>query len=331
MAIDERTLIETVFAPLAAGAPGAFGLRDDAALLACSAHKDHIVTLDTLVEGVHFRKTDPPRTIAKKALRLNISDLTAKGAEPFAWFLSLALPAATTHGWVREFAAGLAEDQALYGLALHGGDTVVSPLGVVISVTMVGRCPAGTSVRRCGARGGDLVYVSGTIGDGALGLLTQSEEGEAAGLKGLSAAEAQVLGERYLLPNPPVKLAGPIRAHAHAAMDISDGLVNDLGLLCTASGVGARVDIDAVPLSKLARRALAADPFRLTDILAGGDDYEMLAAVRPGEAGAFEKAAANAVVAVSRIGVFAGEAHEVRFFDAGGETVNLPRSTFLHF
>ena len=327
MAIDERTLIETVFAPLAAGAPGAFGLRDDAALLASGEHEDHVVTLDTLVEGVHFRAHDPAGAIAKKALRVNISDLVAKGAEPFAWFLSLALPATTPQGWIGEFAAGLAEDQAAYGLDLHGGDTVASPCGIVISVTMIGRCPAGTLVRRFGARAGDLVYVSGTIGDGALGLLA----GGAEGLAGLDTAERQKLGERYLLPDPPVKLIGAIRAHAGAAMDISDGLVNDLGLLCAASGVGAQIDIGAVPLSAPARRALEARASRLPDILAGGDDYEVLATIPPHKAAAFEGAADGAGVAVTRIGVIAGGPSDVRFLDAGGKPVNLPRTTFLHF
>ncbi|MFV2035917.1 MAG: thiamine-phosphate kinase [Halocynthiibacter sp.] len=331
MAIDERTLIETVFAPLAAGAPGAFALGDDAAVLNFSGNKDHVVTMDTLVEGVHFRKTDPAETIAKKALRVNISDLTAKGARPFAWFLSLALPDTTTESWVCDFARGLAEDQAEYGLDLYGGDTVVSPDGIVITVTMIGRCPAGTSVRRSGALDGDLIYVSGTIGDGALGLLAGQADGQANGLTGLGATDCQFLNQRYLLPDPPALLAAAIRTYAHAAMDISDGLVNDLGLMCAASGTGARVDIKSVPISTPARLALEAQGSHLFDILAGGDDYEVLVAVPPAKALEFERAAKRAGVAIAKIGAFTGKPKKVEFVNDDGKAVDLPRAMFRHF
>jgi len=327
MVIDERKLIETVFAPLAAGAPGAFGLRDDAALLPVFDNEDHVVTVDTLVEGVHFRSHDPADTIGRKALRVNVSDLTAKGADPFAWFLSLALPATTPKGWVEDFAAGLAEDQARYGLDLYGGDTVVSPGVVIISVTMVGRCPAGTSVRRFDGQSGDLIYVSGTIGDGALGLLVD----DTARMAGLKAADRRMLNRKYLLPDPPVKLAMVLRSYGRAAMDISDGLVNDLGLMCATSGIGARVEIDAIPLSGPARAALAAQDCGLPDLLAGGDDYQVLAAVPRDRASAFEEAARRVGVAVSRIGRFTAKSAGVGFFDGEGEAIDLPKSTFRHF
>jgi len=327
MVIDERRLIEKIFAPLAAAAPGAFGLRDDAALLPAGDNEDQIVTMDTLVEGVHFRSRDPANLIAKKALRVNISDLTAKGADPHAWFLSLALPRATPQNWVSAFATGLAEDQARYGIDLFGGDTVRSPGGIVITVTMVGRCPAGTSVRRFGAKKDDLIYVSGTIGDGALGLLAEDAEKMA----GLSAADRHRLDQRYLLPDPPVKLAGPLRSHARAAMDISDGLVNDLGLMCKASGLGARVKVNSVPMSKSAVAALKVRNCHIRDLLAGGDDYEVLAAVAPSRAVAFERHAAQGGVAVTRIGIFTALSAGLNFVDGDGEPTDLPQTTFRHF
>lgn len=324
---SERWLIEEVLAPLAAHAPGAFGLADDAAVLHSEAGTEFVVTLDTLIEGVHFRPSDPARFIAKKALRVNVSDLAGKGAEAFAYFLSLGIPRQRQESWIRDFAAGLAEDQQRYGVDLHGGDTVYSPDRLAISVTMIGRAPAGRSVRRSGARPGDLVYVSGTIGDGALGLL--AGEDNVPGV--LDETEVMFLARRYLLPEPRSRLAGALRTHARAAMDISDGLVSDLGLLCAAGAVSAEVELEHVPLSGPARRALEAEPGLLGTIMAGGDDYELLAVVEPMQARLFERDASDAGAPVSRIGRIVAGREPPRFVDAQGQVHDLASATFRHF
>ena len=328
MGFDERRLIENLLAPLAQNSEGAFGLADDAAVLTPESGTEHVISVDTIVSGVHFRPDDAADLVAKKALRVNVSDIAAKGAEPFAWFMSLGLPkdheTQLPPDWIAKFVQGLAQDQDKYGLGLYGGDTVRSPGGVVISITMIGRCNAGASVRRFTARDGDLLYVSGTMGDAALGLHI---EGEA----GFAPEHREFLAQSFLLPDPPVALAPSIRNFANAAMDISDGLVSDLGLMCEASGLGARVLIDDVPLSEAASQALLHTSATMTDILAGGDDYQILAAV-PMKLGAqFEISAAAAGHHVTNIGRTEEVANGVRFIDARGQLQTFPSTTFRHF
>lgn len=326
MAITERDIIKSILAPLASRAEGAFGLTDDVALIPSEPGFDHVVTLDTLVEGVHFRGADAGALVAKKALRVNISDLVAKGAEPFAWFMSLALSPGADPEWLKEFAAGLAEDQIEFRLALYGGDTVRSPSGLAISITMMGRCPEGDLVRRSGGRAGDALYVSGTIGDGALGLRAAGHGGS----WGLDAAEIGWLENRFLVPQPRIAMTKPLRVNASAAMDISDGLVNDLRLLCGASGVGADIEIGRVPLSAPARRAVEKEPGLLSLALSGGDDYEFLAAIPRQNVAAFEAGAKAAGVAVVTIGNLTGDENQVNFLDANGQRVEFADQTFRH-
>lgn len=324
---SEKQIIAEVLAPLAARAPGAFGLSDDAALLKTEAGMEQIVTLDSLIEGVHFRSADPARFVAKKALRVNISDLAAKGTEPFAWFLALGLPPTRGEDWIRDFAKGLQEDQDRFGLHLHGGDTVRSPDRVVLSVTMIGRCVAGRSVRRFGARPGDAIYVSGTIGDSALGLLTGAGEGPV----DLSDADSMFLARRFLLPEPRTRLAGALRVHANAAMDISDGLVGDLQSMCVAGKTSAEVAIERIPLSDAARRAIDADQALLATALGGGDDYEILAAVDNQRRNAFEREAAEAGVPVTRIGRIVDGRQPPKFIDEHGRERSFASAGFSHF
>lgn len=328
MAFDERRMIEDLLAPLAKDCDGAFGLTDDAAVLTPEPGTEHIISVDTIVSGVHFRPDDPADLVAKKALRVNISDIIAKGAEPFAWFMSLGLP--KDHGaqlppdWIAKFVQGLAQDQEKYGIGLYGGDTVRSPGGVVISITMMGRCEAGASVRRFTARGGDLLFVSGTLGDAALGLHIEDEVS-------LAPEYREYLAQSFLLPDPPLALAPTIRSFANASMDISDGLVSDLGLMCEASGVGARVLIDDVPLSEAGRQAFLQTPATMTDILAGGDDYQILAAVPVEHGTQFEVSAAAAGHLVTNIGRMEEASSEVQFIDGRGQLQSFPSTTFRHF
>jgi thiamine-monophosphate kinase len=265
---SEDELIARVFAPIAG--PAALGLLDDAALLEAST-EPLVATVDMLVAGVHFFADDPPGSIAKKALRVNLSDLAAKGATPAGFLLALSLPGDWTNDWLEAFAAGIAEDARAYAAPLIGGDTTATPGPLTISITALGRAPR--FVPRTGARPGDALYVSGTIGDAALGLALRRDAALSARLS--PQARAHLL-ERYLLPRPRLDLSPWLRAKASAAMDVSDGLVGDLGKLCRASGVGAVVEAPLVPLSESSRAAIALAPGLFETALTGGDDYEIL-------------------------------------------------------
>jgi thiamine-monophosphate kinase len=269
--LGEFGRIEHYFKPLARSFPGALDLADDAALLSAPPGVDLVVTTDAMVEAVHFLPGSDPGRLARKLLRVNLSDLAAKGAEPYAYTLTLALPAAIDDAWVGAFAAGLAADQAAFGVGLAGGDSVSTHGPIVLGVTMFGRVASGTMLRRAGAQVGDDIWVSGTLGDGALGL--HAARGN---LPFLSDRDRRVLVDRYDLPTPRLALGRALRGIAHAAMDLSDGLPGDLPHICAASGVGAVVEADRIPLSPAARAAIAVDPALRRIVWSGGDDYELL-------------------------------------------------------
>ncbi len=320
----EDRLIARFFAPLARE-PGALGLADDAALIAPPADCDLVLKTDAIVGGVHFFVEDEAGDVARKALRVNLSDLAAKGATPLGFLLSLALPASADERWLAAFAEGLRADAAHYRCPLFGGDTVHTPGPTAVSVAVIGSVPKGRMVRRAGARPGDLVFVTGTIGDAALGLALR---------RGASWALDHALGAhlraRYALPQPRLALIDALRAHASAAMDVSDGLIGDLARLCRVSGVAAVVMAGRVPLSEAAAAAVAADPTALEIALTGGDDYEVLCTVPPDQAAGFRAAAAAAGVAVSEIGTIEpGTA--VRCLDAEGRALSFRRAAFSHF
>lgn len=323
----EDALIARYFRPLATD-PGAFGLIDDAAVL--KSHGDDIVvTTDAIVENVHFFPDDPPETLARKALRVNLSDLAAKGAVPAGFVLSLALRQAEDT-WLAPFARALGEEASAYACPLLGGDTDRTPGLVSISITAFGRVPAGAMVRRSGGKPGDRLFVSGTIGDATLGLDIRRGGSVAAALADRP-VERDALVARYRVPQPRVALAAALRAHAHAAMDISDGLPGDLAKLCAASGVTARIEASSVPLSDAVRQALALGAASLETLIAGGDDYEILCAVPEGSCAAFITAAGAAQVPVSPIGILiAGDAPPA-FVDAQGRPLVLPRLAYSHF
>jgi thiamine-monophosphate kinase len=293
----EFELIERYFRPLA-GDPGALSLTDDAAVYAPPGGHEVVLKADLIAEGIHFFSDDPPKSIASKALRVNLSDLAAKGATPVGYLLSLALHADWTEAWIAGFAAGLAADQARYGVSLFGGDTSRAAGGTVVSVAAFGEAPKGSIVRRAGAKPGDIVFVSGTIGDAALGLRIRLGTLDAMPAGG----SADHLLDRYLHPQPRVELAPVIRRYATASLDVSDGLVGDFAHICKQSGVGGEIEADAVPLSAGAKALVASDPTALATVLTGGDDYEILATVREGDADEFAEAAAMAGVPMTRIG-----------------------------
>jgi thiamine-monophosphate kinase len=324
----EDEIIADYFAPLA-GAAG-LGLMDDAAAFAPPSGQDLVVTKDMLCAGVHFFADDPPEAIARKALRVNLSDLAAKSATPLGFLLGLALPGDWTPDWLKAFAAGLGADAAAYQCPLIGGDTVKSPGALTISITALGSVPTGTRLVRSNVAENDFLYVSGTIGDSALGLRLRGVPAPNWSEK-LAGDARRFLLERYLLPQPRLGLCAALRACAHAAMDISDGLAGDLAKMLRASGVTAEIAIADVPLSPAAEAALAQNPALIKTILAGGDDYEILAAVPPAKAAQFEQAAAQAEIPVRRIGVAKTGKNPPVFRDRSGRPQALKSLSYAHF
>jgi thiamine-monophosphate kinase len=326
MPSGEDSLIARYFRPIATD-PGAFDLGDDAAVLKAEG-EDIVVTTDAIVEGVHFLPTDPPDSIARKALRVNLSDLAAKGATPAGFVLTLALRTADD-AWLAPFARGLGEDAAQFGCPLLGGDTVSTPGPLMISVTVFGRVPQGRMVHRSGAQPGDRVVVTGTIGDSALGLAIL--KGGATTTALADVAVNATLVERYWVPQPRNALAVAVLDHAHASMDVSDGLAGDLAKLCTASGVSAVIDAPSIPLSAAAARLLARGTVGIEAIVSGGDDYEILCAIPENQWQAFVQAAGLAGVAVTSIGTVIAGTSVPRFLDGQGSEIVLPRLSYSHF
>jgi thiamine-monophosphate kinase len=325
----EEHLIARYFRPLATH-PGALGLIDDAGVVDVPVGHDLVVKTDAIVGSVHFLPEDPPDTVARKALRVNLSDLAAKGATPLGFLLSIALPKEIGDGWLRDFSAALGTDAEHFRCPLLGGDTDRTPGPVTISISAFGTVPHGTMVLRSGARPGDRIVVTGTIGDAALGLALR-RDAQAAGRWGLDLAMQEHLRRRYLVPEPRNAIAEALRRHARGAMDVSDGLVGDLAKMCRASQVTAMVEIPRVPLSEAARRALAAEPGLLETILTGGDDYEVLSSVADGEVRPLAAEAAAAGISTTEIGTFAAGDGTVRFLASDGTEVRFARAAFSHF
>lgn len=323
MASGEDDLIARYFRPLATD-PGAFGLVDDAALLKSSGD-DLVVTTDAIVEGVHFLAGDPPDTIARKALRVNLSDLAAKGAVPAGFVLTLALQDVKEQ-WLAPFARALGEDAAAFNCPVLGGDTVSTPGPLMISITAFGRVPPGQMVRRTDAQPGDLIAVTGTIGDAAMGL--QALKGKS---DGLDPPARDFLIQRYRVPQPRNALAIAIRDHASAAMDVSDGLAGDLTKLCAASGVSAAVSLADVPLSAAAQALIADGSSSIEAAVSGGDDYEILCTIPENRWESFAATARQTGVQVSSIGRIEAAAAAPRFLDAAGQPVVLKRLSYSHF
>jgi thiamine-monophosphate kinase len=325
----EDRVIARYFRPLAKH-PGALGLFDDAALLTPPADCDLVLTTDAIVAGVHFFPEDSADMVAKKALRVNLSDLAAKGATPAGFLLTLALPRTTGEGWIAAFARSLGVDADTYRCPLLGGDSVRTPGPVTISITAFGIVPRGTMVPRSGAQVGDRIVVTGTIGDAALGLVLRNVVGGARRWR-LDHTQQDALMKRYLLPLPRNALADPLRQHASAAMDVSDGLVGDLAKLCAASGVSADVLVEHVPLSDAAKSVLAAEPARIETMLTGGDDYEIVCTVPPARVASFRTAAIAAGVPVAEIGRVTEGNGPPRFLDRNGNAMLFKRTSFSHF
>ncbi|BCW89111.1 Thiamine-monophosphate kinase [Alphaproteobacteria bacterium SO-S41] len=293
----EFALIARHFAPLTKGVPLAFGLTDDAAMLKPRKGQALVVTADAIVEGVHYLPDDPPETIARKLLRVNLSDLAAKGATPRAYLLTAAFPRDVKEPWIAAFARGLKQDQAHFGVHLLGGDTVATPGPATFSLTAIGEVPGARMLRRSGARPGDLVCVSGTIGDGGFGLAELRQPHP-----DLTDAQRRFLIARYRIPQPRTRLGPSLLGLASAALDVSDGLIQDLGHIARQSGVGLSIDAAAVPLSPAGLAIARGDPPARLRALSAGDDYEIAFTVPKARLKAMEAAAAKARIRVSVIG-----------------------------
>lgn len=328
--VSEDELIARYLAPLAG--PGGLGLRDDAALATPQAGYDLVVTKDMLVAGVHFFAGDPPDVIARKALRVNLSDLAAKGATPIGFLLGLALPTDWTEAWLETFVGGLAEDARHFACPILGGDTVAMPGPLTLSITAFGEVAAGRMVPRTGTRPGDLLYVTGTIGDAALGLRLRRDEREDAGwTHALAPALCDALLARHLLPEPRLAMAQALRDHARAAMDVSDGFLGDLTKMLRLEGLTATLAAGDIPLSPAVGAAVAMAPNLFPIALCWGDDYEILCAVAPDAAVAFEAAAARAGVSLARIGTAVAGAGDVCILDSAGAALHFGPAGFQHF
>ncbi len=314
--IGEFDLIRRYFRPLAAAAPDGLELRDDAAVTRLPPGRELVTTADAMVAGVHFLPDDPPDLVGRKLLRVNLSDLASMGAKPHGYLLTTAWPTAIDERWIAAFCQGLARDQDEYGIALLGGDTVRTPGPLVLSLTALGTVPERTALRRDGAQVGDAIYVSGSLGDAALGLAV---------LRGqLATNGADELKNRYRLPRPRLSLGRALRGVAHAAIDISDGFLADLGHLLEESKVGARVRRDQLPLSAAAA-AIERSPDFWRAVIAGGDDYELLFT-----APASWHPASEIKTRTTQVGhIVAGEG--VQLLDEAGESLEISDRGYRHF
>jgi thiamine-monophosphate kinase len=326
---DEFRLIARYFAPLARGFPGAYELLDDAAVIAPAPGHELVVKTDGIIAGTHFLPEDPPDLVARKALRVNLSDLAAKGAVPRAYMLDLMLPATVTEAWIAAFASGLALDQDEYGVHLIGGDTDATPGPISAAITAFGEVPAGCIVRRGGAHAGDTLFVTGTIGDAIFGL-----EALRGNLPELDAEQAAFLADRYRLPRPRVTVGPRLIGLATAAADISDGLVADLRHICDVSGLSAVVEGHRVPLSPAARAAAAIGKDGLSAALTSGDDYEILFTAPPGSEGDVVELSRSLGIPITPIGRMSrcSEADTtVAVLDTDGRPIALGREGWTHF
>jgi thiamine-monophosphate kinase len=321
----ETEIIETVFAPLAAETHGAFGLVDDAALFTPCPGEEVVLTTDMIVAGVHFLEDAQAGDVVYKALAVNVSDLVAKGADPDVYLLSIALAGTPDRAWLEALQSGLAAAQGDFGCVLAGGDTVHTPGPLCLSVTALGRLPEGEMVHRFGARPGDAVYVTGTVGDGAAGLKLMRQGSDI-----LGPGDTAFLTGRYRRPKPEPALAAPLRAHASAAMDISDGLAGDFAKLCAASGCGGRIEAESVPLSPPATALLEAEFISREELLCGGDDYCVLAAVPPEQGPSFEQAVSGAGGQATRVGQME-EGREALVLGKDGRPMRMSRPGYDHF
>ncbi|TDI58780.1 MAG: thiamine-phosphate kinase [Alphaproteobacteria bacterium] len=318
---DEFGIIAKYFAPLTGGVGETFSLTDDAAILDVPPGQQLVMTKDMLVAGVHFFADDAPDLIARKLLRVNVSDLAAMGATPLGYLLGFGPTLGRDVAWIERFASGLALDQQEFGMSLLGGDSIVVPHDMTFSITAFGLVPQGKSLTRSGTKAGDTIYVTGTIGDGAVGL---------AAVQNKIADRDGYLAGRYYLPQPRVSVGERLHGVARAALDVSDGLVADLHHMAVASGVLIRVDANDIPLSGAVRRLLKDQKISLETIVTGGDDYELVFAAPPGTEQFIAQIAKETGVAINRIG-YCAAGEGVEFAGPDGQLMDFAQTGYNHF
>ena len=322
--LGEFGRIARFLAPLAEGCPGAVGLKDDGAILSAPDGWEIAATKDMLVEGVHFLPGDLPRDLARKMLRVNLSDLASMGAMPWVYLLSFALPKRCDDGWLAAFAEGLAMDQREYAFSLAGGDSVSTSGPIVLDAVLLGLVEQGRALRRTGAGVGEDLWLSGTLGDGALGLLAAQ-----GALPGLDHRDQEALVQRYRLPQPRIALGRRLVGLATAAMDVSDGLAADAAKLASASGLALEIDTPAILLSDAAVEAVAQDADLFERVLTGGDDYELLFTAPVEKRNEINALSQELDVPLARVGrALTGEA--VRLLDKDGVPLSLAQAGWVH-
>ena len=320
--MNEFEMIQTYFLPLTHGREEAAGLSDDAAILNVPDGYDLVISSDTLNGGTHFLKHESPANIAHKVLRVNLSDMVAMGAKPYCYQMNLAFSDFPDEAWVKAFTAALAEDQKEFDVFCSGGDTTVAEGPLLVSLTITGLVPRGKAVKRSGAKAGDLAVVTGTIGDAAIGVKLL--------LDTIDVVDPAPFLEACHKPTPRIPLSEAICEYANAALDVSDGLLADLGHICQTSGVKAVVELSKIPFSAEAKAMIDVEKITHEALLSGGDDYEIMMAVDPSKFEAFKAAADKAGVPLAAIGRFEdGEGVEV--LDDEGAVIEFSRTGWTHF
>lgn len=325
--LDEFQRIARFFAPLAKDFPGALDLKDDAALITPPVGHDLIVTTDAMVEGTHFQHTDSPASIAQRLLRSNLSDLAAKGATPLAYTLVVTLNDSVDDAWLAAFSAALADDQRRYGIHLAGGDSLSTKGPLHFTVAAYGITPVGAFIaRKTAPEASYAVYVSGTIGDSHLGLRYLLGDDF-----GLSADQCAYLIDRHYAPTPRLELGQGLRGLAKACVDVSDGLVADLGHIARLSGLNVTLHAEQIPLSPAARAALDKKSVIFSDLITGGEDYELCFFVAEADAPRVAILGRDLNLPLTQIGVAVAGISGVRVLDAAKNIISIPRAGWMHF
>ena len=324
--MDEFELIKTYFRPLAENIPSSLSLVDDAAILCAEPGSELVVTNDISIAGVHFFEDDPADLIARKCMRVNLSDLAAMGAKPLTYLMAVALTKPANPNWLELFSNGLLNDQIRYGLGLSGGDTVATPGPLSISITMFGKIDEGKALKRTNAKVGDDIWVSGTVGDAAVALKIRLGEIYLTNQK----AKKHLL-KRLNLPEPRIALGSSLIGIANSATDISDGLVADLNNICEASGVGAIIQDKRIPLSKwIVSQILETKQLDLPDIISGGGDYELVFTAPPRYGNEIQHLYKKLELRISKVGTIVND-DSVRLIDEDGQDIPLCTKGFRHF
>ena len=322
--MKEFKKIKKFFSPLAKSRINGTSLDNDAALLELSSLKNLVVTTDTLVEKIHFGLTDNPCLIAKKLMRINLSDLAAMGSSPLAYLLNLALPKKVTDQWLGRFTLGLKEDQKKYNIFLAGGDTVATTGPIVLSLTAFGFNQKGLYHKRSGAKEGDFIFVSGTVGDSALGLISIKKE-----LK-IPKKDREFLIQKYFLPEPRISLGEKLLTIASSAIDVSDGLAQDINHICMSSGIGAQLFFSKLPISSSAKLLLKNYPKFKKKILNGGDDYEIVFTASSELEKKIETLSKKTRIKITKIGVMT-RAKRFKILDHQNHEIKIKHLGYQHF